>query len=338
MNWEQIKNTVLDVLINGGWTLIKVILILVVGFIAIRILKKIIRKTLEKTKIDSLVKKFVYKTFVIILYSLLVLLIVQVLGIEVTGLVAGLTALGLAVGLALKDSLSSLANGVVLIITKPFKENDVVEINGVQGIVKSVKFFSTVIDTWDNKRIVIPNKNMVNYEIVNINYHEKRRFSIKFKVPYGTNIKELREVCVNALLSNEKVYTDPSPALVVKEFSEDGVSVEARAWAPSDDCDGLSFACNELVFNELKKHGFEIAQNKMVVYLEERDKKPYYDNSPLPERDMTKEPVAKDKTNLTFDQVLDGIVLRKIKGKKKEKKPKKGQEKSESFVEKDETK
>ena len=119
---------------------------------------------------------------------------------------AGLAAIGLAVGLALQESISSLANGIILIFTKPFKKDDSVTINGISGKVVAIQFFNTIIDTWDNKRIIIPNKNVVNYQIENVNYHETRRFSIKFKVSINTDIKNKR-ITKSTLLSNEKVLT-----------------------------------------------------------------------------------------------------------------------------------
>lgn len=319
MNWEEIKNTLWNILVNGGWTLLKLIGIFLVGYIVIRIIKSILRKVLRKSPMDRLAKKFIYKTLVVVMYTILVVILIQVAGIPVTGLIAGLTALGLAVGLALQDSLSSLANGVILIITKPFKENDVILVNGIEGKVKSINFFTTTIDTWDNKRIIIPNKNMINYEIENINYHEKRRFSVNFKVPFGTDIKKLREVCVNAMLSHEMIYVDPKPTLWVKEITQEGIDVEARAWSISDECDVTSMEMHEILFNELKRNGFEIAQNKLIIYNEQRNKKPYYDKTPLNKRDLNKQPESKKETHLSFDDVVDGIILKPIKRKKKNK-------------------
>ncbi len=320
MNWEEIKNTLWNILVNGGWTLLKLIGIFLVGYIVIRIIKSILRKVLRKSPMDRLAKKFIYKTLVVVMYTILVVILIQVAGIPVTGLIAGLTALGLAVGLALQDSLSSLANGVILIITKPFKENDVILVNGIEGKVKSINFFTTTIDTWDNKRIIIPNKNMINYEIENINYHEKRRFSVNFKVPFGTDIKKLREVCVNAMLSHEMIYVDPKPTLWVKEITQEGIDVEARAWSISDECDVTSMEMHEILFNELKRNGFEIAQNKLIIYNEQRNKKPYYDKTPLNKRDLNKQPESKKETHLSFDDVVDGIILKPIKRKKKKNK------------------
>lgn len=326
MDWNEIWSKVSDVLLNGGWMLLKLIGIFIVGYILIRIIKRIVGKFLEKSIIDQLAKKFIKKTCSFILYFMLLLILIQTAGIQISGIIAALAAAGLAIALALKDSLSSLANGVMLIITKPFKENDSVEIDGISGKVKEIRFFNTIIDTWDNKRVIIPNKNVVNYQIVNNNFHPIRRFSIDFKVSANTDFKKLKEMLLTAILSNKNVFTDPAPAVLLKEIGDEGLRVEARGWAKSGDVESVMCEVRETILNELKRNNIDTKIKKLVVKLDDKKENVEFDSTPLPERDMSENPEVKIVETQTFESYIANRTrqnLQKLKIKKNKKKKKK---------------
>lgn len=306
MDWNTIWTKILDVLSTGGITLLKVIGVFVVGYLIIRVLKIVIRKILLKTPLTKLIQKYVMNAITFVLYVALLLIILQVIGIQVSALLAAIAAAGLAVALALQDTLKSITNGIVLIVTKPFKENDFVHIDGVTGRVKSINFFTTTIETLDNHKIIIPNKNMVNFTIENNTYYEKRRFSYKFKVSHSTDISRLEEIVLAAILSNPNVYTDPKPVLLCKSIEENGVEFEARGWCPSE---MPLFEITEAevlktLYNELKRNGIEIANKQLVIFNENRPQ-PYVDDRPLPERDMSVEPQTNHQQDLSFYEYVD---------------------------------
>lgn len=309
MDWEQF-------LISLGIKIIEIIAIFIIGYVIIFCLKRIINKILRKTSLDELAKKFIFRMIVVILYTGLFLIIIQNIGVPITGLMAILAAVGLATGLALQDSLSSLANGIILIFTKPFKKDDSVKINEISGKVVAIQFFNTIIDTWDNRRVIIPNKNIVNYQIENLDYHEIRRFSIKFNVAFNTDINKLREISVSTLLSNEKILTKPAPTFIIKEISDNKIDVEVKAWTVSEYCDTAEYDMKELLLNELKRNEIEIATNSLIVYSEQRPKKLPYNSATLPIRDLTKNPDVMKKNHSTFDERLDSIFIKKLKPKK----------------------
>ncbi|MDD3862659.1 MAG: mechanosensitive ion channel, partial [Clostridia bacterium] len=153
-----------ETITNIGITLLELIGIFIAGYLIIYIIKKIIKSILKKSSMDVLAKKFIFRTIYVVLYTILAIILIQYIGVPITGLLAGVAAIGVTIGLALQDSLSSLANGIVLIMTKPFKQNDSVTVNGISGKIVAIQFFNTIIDTWDNRRMIIPNKNMVRYE------------------------------------------------------------------------------------------------------------------------------------------------------------------------------
>ena len=319
MDWNAIWDKVLDILTNGGLTLLKLIGVFILGYIVIRIIKKILRKITTKAKMDRLVQKFLLNAASFALYFVLALTLIQTAGIAVTGLVAAVAAIGLAIGLALQDVLASVVNGIVLVMVRPFKEGDSVNIGGVSGQVVSINFFNTVIDTWDNKRVIIPNKNMIGYTIENEYYHDRRRNSFKFKVAHNTNIKELEKLLIDTACANPRVFTDPMPSMVMKEISETGVEIEFRFWVVSEEYAGTGNQVMQAVYNELKKNNIELANNRIVVYNEERNRNTWVDTAPLAERDRTIQPDTGRTEQLTLGSYLDSLEV-KVKNRRKKSK------------------
>lgn len=319
MDWNAIWDKVLDILTNGGLTLLKLIGVFILGYIVIRIIKKILRKITTKAKMDRLVQKFLLNAVSFALYFVLALTLIQTAGIAVTGLVAAVAAIGLAIGLALQDVLASVVNGIVLVMVRPFKEGDSVNIGGVSGQVVSINFFNTVIDTWDNKRVIIPNKNMIGYTIENEYYHDRRRNSFKFKVAHNTNIKELEKLLIDTACANPRVFTDPMPSMVMKEISETGVEIEFRFWVVSEEYAGTGNQVMQAVYNELKKNNIELANNRIVIYNEERNPNTWVDTAPLAERDRTIQPDTGRTEQLTLGSYLDSLEV-KVKNKRKKSK------------------
>lgn len=323
MTWAEYCEKVLTFVTTGGLTLLKVVGVFIIGYLLIRLVKVIVKKLLKRFKLSSLIQKYILNILTFVLYLGLTLIILQVIGIQITALLTTIAAAGLAVGLALQDTLKSITNGIVLIITKPFKENDFVKIDQVMGKVRSINFFTTTIETLDNRRLIIPNKNMVNFTIENNTHHLKRRFSYRFKVSHTTNTTHLEEVVKNAILSNPDVYTTPAPQLLCKEIEENGVVFEARGWCPSEmpRFEIVEAQVLQTLYNEIKKAGIELA-SKTIVVINDAKKDVFVDETPLPSRDLTKEPEAHHEENLSFYEMLDKKeedAVKKLTAKRKRK-------------------
>lgn len=323
MTWAEYCEKVLTFVTTGGLTLLKVVGVFIIGYLLIRLVKVIVKKLLKRFKLSSLIQKYILNILTFVLYLGLTLIILQVIGIQITALLTTIAAAGLAVGLALQDTLKSITNGIVLIITKPFKENDFVKIDQVMGKVRSINFFTTTIETLDNRRLIIPNKNMVNFTIENNTHHLKRRFSYRFKVSHTTNTTRLEEVVKNAILSNPDVYTTPAPQLLCKEIEENGVVFEARGWCPSEmpRFEIVEAQVLQTLYNEIKKAGIELA-SKTIVIINDAKKDVFVDETPLPSRDLTKEPEAHHEENLSFYEMLDKKeedAVKKLTAKRKRK-------------------
>lgn len=285
MDWQEIWNKISEFFVTGGLNLLRLLGVFLIGYIAIALIRKVLKKVLEKTKIDSLGKKFIYKAVTIVLWVALILILCEVIGIPITGFIAALSAIAVAIALALQDTLASLANGVLLLFTKPFKQNDILIIDGESCVVQEVRLFSTVLDTFDNRRLIVPNKELVSKKIENLTTNPIRRMEIKFSVAYDTDIKKLREVVINTMLANPQVLTDPAPELLCIEMADSGVEFKARCWAIAADCDAIKFEVLEQIFNELKRHKISIPYPQLEI------------------RQLTNNPVLPyEETNITIDK------------------------------------
>lgn len=323
MNWDEIWNNVLDFLTTSGWNILISIIIIAVGILVVKVVKKIFTRILNKSKLNNLFKKYLIKIIVFALVLGIIVLVLMQFGVQFSGIVAVIAACGLAFALALQDMLSSLANGVVILVTKPFQENDWVSINGEIGKVVAIKFFNTILENLDNERIIIPNKHMVNYTIVNSTFHGKRRFRFRFKVSHNTDVTKLSEIVKSAMLSNPNVFTKPEPCLLCQEITENGVIYEARGWCVSEmpQFEIVSTDVLQTLYNELKRNGVELATKNIVVYNEERQK-PFVDETPLNNRDMTVDPKMRKIDNRDFEDYFEYRKIKINRNKKENKKTK----------------
>lgn len=323
MDWNAVWDKILNILTDGGLTLLKLIGIFILGYICIRIVKKLLRRITTRAKMEKLAQKFLVNAVAYTLYFVLGLTLIQAAGIPITGLIAAIAAIGIAVSLALQDVLASVVNGLVLVVARPFKEGDSVNIGDVSGKVVAIRFFNTVVDTWDNKRVIIPNKNMIGYTIENEYHHEKRRNSFGFKVSHNTNINELEKLLIDTACANPRVFTDPMPSMIMKEISETGVEIEFRFWVVSEEFAGTGNEVMQAVYNELKKHRIELSNNRIVIYNEQRSRSAWVDDTPLGERDRSIQPDTGREKQITLDDYLDSLEYKVKKRRSNSKKNRK---------------
>ncbi|GAB2765011.1 mechanosensitive ion channel family protein [Salinimicrobium soli] len=214
--------------------LIGALLWLVLGWWAIKLLVKYMRKIFEKRGQDPALTKFIVNLANWGLIILLLVSVVGMLGIETTSFIAVLGAAGLAIGLALQGSLANFAGGVLIIALKPFKLGDWIEVNGISGSVKDISMFYTKLNTFGNQLAVIPNGELANSNIVNYSGENIRRDAITIGISYDSNIKVAKEVLMELLREQEDILADPAPAVVVTELADSSVNLSVRFWAPNE--------------------------------------------------------------------------------------------------------
>ena len=207
---------------------------LLVGWWIIKLIVKYTKKILSKKGHDPALANFLVTILNWTLVVLLLISVVGMLGIETTSFIAVLGAAGLAIGLALQGSLSNFAGGVLIILLKPFKLGDWIEVNGISGSVKDISLFYTKLNTFGNQLAIIPNGELSNENIVNYSGESIRRDAITIGISYESNIKIAKDTLLSLLQEQDDILEDPAPAVVVTELADSSVNLSVRFWAKNE--------------------------------------------------------------------------------------------------------
>lgn len=217
---------------------IKILLALVIFIVGKWLAHRVtnfLRKMMERAGLDSTLIKFLSNIVYTILLAAVILAALDKLGVPITSLLAILGAAGLAIGLALKDSLGNFAAGVMLILFRPFKAGDFVEVAGVSGSIDEVKIFSTCLTTPDNKLVIVPNSQVYADPITNYSALEQRRVDLVFGVSYDDDLKVARRVLTEICEKHPLVLDDPATKVFVKELGASSVDFAVRPWVKTAD-------------------------------------------------------------------------------------------------------
>ena len=260
-----IPDNIVDIAIGYSISFVFALLIFFIGKWISKSVVKILGKALRKVGgVDETLVKFLEN---IVYYALLTVVIIAALnklGIATTSFLAILGAAGLAVGLALKDSLGNFASGVMIIIFKPFRVGDFVTAGGVTGTVSEVGIFNSVFVTGDNQRIVVPNSSITSGSITNVNANNTRRVDIVVAISYEDNIKNVKEVLTNIINSNPKVLQEKGFGISVTDLAETSVKLGVNVWAKSSDYGSLKAELLEEIKIKFDEVGITIPYPKNV--------------------------------------------------------------------------
>ncbi len=242
------------------------IAIFIVGKIVVNILVGVLRKVLGKSKMDEILINFVTSIIRAVLLLFVVIAALDQLGVDTTSLIALLGAAGLAVGLALQNSLQNFAAGVMLIVFRPFKAGDFVEAGGVSGVVESIGIFSSIFRTGDNREVIIPNGAIYGGTIINYSARETRRIDMVFGIGYDDDIKKAKELLQKIVTSDERVLSDPAPVIAVGELADSSVNFIVRPWVKTGDYWAVFWDLTEKVKLEFDAAGISIPYPQMDVH------------------------------------------------------------------------
>ncbi|MFX4233113.1 mechanosensitive ion channel family protein [Aliarcobacter butzleri] len=264
---SYIPNNIVEVIASHVFSFIVALLIFFIGKWIVNKIVTILGKVLRKINgIDETLVKFLEN---IVYYALLTVVIIAALnklGIATTSFLAILGAAGLAIGLALKDSLGNFASGVMIVIFKPFKVGDSVVAGGVTGTVTEVTIFNTVFLTADNQKIIVPNSSITGGSITNVNANDTRRVDIIVGISYEDNIKYAKEVLANIINENSKVLKDKSVGINVTELADSSVNITINVWVKSSDFASTKAELLESIKTTFDEVGITIPYPKQEVY------------------------------------------------------------------------
>lgn len=268
---EHYTNLAINYTTDYGLKLLGALVIFFVGKWIVRKLIALMRKGMVKSHVDETLISFASNAIYVALMVAVLVAAASNLGINTTSFVAVFGAAGLAIGLALKDTLANVGAAVLIIFFRPFKVGDFIEVSGVMGTVKIINLFSTTLTTGDNRSIIIPNGTLIGGNIINYTGNSTRRIDMVFDIDYKDDLRLAKEVVMNILLSNPKVLSEPAPVVAVGALAMNSVQIFARPWVKVEDYWDAMFEMTEAVKLEFDKNGISIPFPQMVTHVKHEE-------------------------------------------------------------------
>jgi small conductance mechanosensitive channel len=264
---EQVLRTIYTYLATYGFRIIAAVVILVVGRWVARLLSNLVKKGMVKANVDEILAGFTQHLCYIALLVFVVIAALEKLGVRMTSFVVVVGAAGLAIGFALQGSLSNFAAGVMLIIFKPFKAGDFVELAGKMGTVKEIQIFNTILNSPDNVRIIIPNGQVTGSNIMNFTVNGTRRIDLVVGVSYEDDLKKAQQVIEKVISGDERILKEPAYTVAVSELGESSVNFVVRPWVNAADYWAVRFDITEKIKLALDKNDITIPYPQHDIHM-----------------------------------------------------------------------
>lgn len=272
INWEELNLDPqllwADYILPWGTQIILAVLVFFIGRIIARGVTSGARKVMEKANLDAMLVNFLANILGSVLLLLVIVFSLSQLGVDTTSLVALLGAAGLAVGLALKDSLSHFAAGVMLILFRPFKVGDFTELDGEMGTVEQITILHTRLKSPDNKVITIPNGNVFSGTMTNFSEMPTRRADMVFGIGYGSDLLKAKAILEEMCAADERILPEPAPKIAVGELADSSVNIICRPWVNASDLWPVIWDMTERVKLRFDEEGIEIPFPQVSVHME----------------------------------------------------------------------
>ena len=245
-----------------------ILVIFLVGSKLIKLLLRIVQKSMEKMNAEKGLITFVNSFLKAALYVVLAFILAQKLGVDAASIIAILGSAGVAIGLAIQGSLSNLAGGALILLLKPFRVGDyIVDSAGREGTVDEIQIFYTKLHTFDNKVVVLPNGNLANNSLINLTAMSTRRLDIKVQIAYGADLKKAREVLTDMLDASEYTLKDQVRRVIVDSLDDSGVTLCLHSFVRTEDYWNAKWALTERCKLTLDENGVEIPFPQVDVHM-----------------------------------------------------------------------
>ena len=267
LDYHEVLQTMLS---EAVWIVIKIVIALAIYFLGRWIVRRVVRLidvAMERRKVDISLRSFMRNTVRVVFSLILVLIVVQTLGVNVTSLIAVFSAATLAIGMALSGTAQNFAGGVMLLMMKPYRVGDYISAQGQSGTVREIKLFSTVITTTDNQTIYIPNNAIATAIIDNYTTAEQRRVDWTVGISYGDDVDVARETILAMLAADARILRETAPVVWVAALADSSVNLTVRAWVANADYWDVFFEYNERFYKELPKAGINFPFPQMDVHV-----------------------------------------------------------------------
>ena len=245
-----------------GITLVKALMVFLVGRILINMLNKLVRRILARRQIDPSIRTFASSLVNVVLTILLIVSVVGALGVQTTSFAALLASAGVAIGMALSGNLSNFAGGLVILLCKPYKVGDYIEAQGSGGVVREIQIFHTVLTTPDNKAVYIPNGSLSSGMVTNFSREQTRRVDWVF----GVDFEQVKQCLLRILEADDRILKDPQPFIVLGALADSSVNLTVRVWVKSADYWDVYFQTIETVYTTFNKEGIGFPFTQLTVH------------------------------------------------------------------------
>ena len=264
---ENAANQLMVFVTMYGLKIIGAIIILIIGRIAAGIGRKIVTKTLEKSKTDPAVISFVGSLTYFLILTFAVLAALAKFGIQTASFVAVLGAAGFAIGFALQGSLANFAAGVLILVLRPFRIGDYIDSAGVAGTVKDIQLFTTVLATPDNIKIMVPNGKIFGDVIKNISAYDTRRVDLVIGIGYTSDIQKAYDIMMNLVKEDGRILSDPATQIAVSELADSSVNFVLRPWVKKEDYWNVKFDLTRKIKETFDENGIEIPFPQQAIHM-----------------------------------------------------------------------
>ena len=250
---------------NNFSTILMFVAVLVIGVSLAKIVINILKKIMNKTNIEHTAVTFLLSLLKVLLYLIVVITALSTIGVNVTSLITAVGAAALTAGLALQDSLSNMVSGIIILFNKPFVAGDLLEFEGIRGMVESIQIFFTTIHTPDNKLVTIPNSRLTTNNVVNCTMVDKRRVDLKYSISYDDDIAKVKGIIYTVISKNEKILSDPESVVYVGKHLDSGLEIEVFLWTHPDDYYSVYYFMQENVKLAFDENSITIPYPHIVV-------------------------------------------------------------------------
>jgi small conductance mechanosensitive channel len=253
--------------VDFGISIVTALAIFYIGRLVVRLMMRGLNRAMQAQQVDKTLQTFVTNLVSMVLLMFVIIAAISALGIQTTSFIAVLGAAGLAVGLALQGSLSNFASGVLIVMFRPYKVGDWVEAAGISGSVEEVQILTTVLKTGDNKRVIVPNAQIMNSIITNYSANDTRRIDMVVGVSYDDDLDKVRGTLEDLVAAEDRILDDPACTIAVSELADSSVNFIVRPWVQTSDYSGVKFDLTEAIKKRFDSEGISFPYPQQDVHL-----------------------------------------------------------------------
>ena len=264
---DIVIQNLIDSGISAGKHIIAAVVIFIVGRFLIKLINRLVASILQRRHIEISVQTFLSSLVNIILTILLIITVIGALGVNTTSFAALIASAGVAIGMALSGNLQNFAGGLIILLFKPYRVGDFIDVCGVQGTVSAVQIFHTILLTPDNKAVYLPNGSTSSSTITNYSREDKRRIEWTFGIDYGEDVGRARTAILSVITADARILPDPAPFVAVGGLSDSSVDIIVRVWVPTEEYWNVYFDMHQRVYETFNEQNINFPYPQQTVHL-----------------------------------------------------------------------